>query len=501
MSVNRPSVRPTLASAAAARRVVVSRPAQAAPARPKAAVPVAATALDGFKNEVVKTVAYAQQAQTALEALGRAYNAGQADRAAFEQGLAAFNQTITDLRALKAEGKAFNAPFWRPSGFKVDRYFREVGAEALLTYRPPTLGAPTPVVPDAERVFNLKLESLKKAADDAVNPEAGLTALLADAQTPQQLDQLLKAGRKGHRIGIGVDYWTECSQAFFTKAHDRREAITPPTTFDSKLASLKLYAEDAVSPEKRLIALLPEAQTVAQVNQILAAGRKGHRIGVDVNYWTEASRALFEAAHARREALEPPTTFDAKLESLKRYADDAVNPESRLIALLDEAETPQQIEQIRKAGRKGYRIGVDVDYWTECSQALFAKAHTRELQMTLAASVPAVSAPDRVKFALQPLPAFDTHESYSNYAVKSAAYALLDMADVRAAREAFKAKAITERELLEAEDRLELSLKLVGALRAHAETAQAAQWKSAGFDAEAFWAKYQIEESAKQLLG
>jgi hypothetical protein len=499
MPIQRTSVRlaPTTSPS---RRAPVQQRAVAAPAPAAMRVATTDTELEAFKNRVIKSVSYAQQAQAKLEEAGRAYNAGTIDRAAFQEAEAAFKLAVTELRGLQVEGKRHNAPFWRPSGFKIDRFYRECGAQALLDYRPPTLGVtpPAPTVPD---VFALKLASLKKAADDAVNPEAGLTALLTEARTVQQVDQILEAGRKGHRIAVDLNYWNACSQTFFAKAHARRDAIAAPATLADKLESVRRAASDTVSPEAGLVALLPEVKTLAEIDQVLDVARKGSRIALGLNYWNEGSPALFAKIHARREAIAPPATFDEKLKSIQRAASDTVSPEPALLALLGEAETPAQIEQIRQAGRKGHRIAIDLNYWTECSQALFAATYTRELQMELAASVPTVSAPDRVKFALQPLPTFDAYEPYRNYAVKSAAYALVEMSELRAARAAFKAGKLTERQLHEIEDRLELSLKLVSALQAHVKPGQAAQWRADGFDVQAFWDKYQIAASAKQLLG
>lgn len=472
-----------------------------APVRPAARVATAATVrvaaadirdVETYKNAVVQAVAYAQQAQQALEDAGRAFNAGTADRAAFEAAQAAFDKAVGTLRTLYAAGKPFNTHWWSFGGFKLNKFYAESGAQALLDYRPPTLGeAPTPGS-QAEQVFNLKLEAAKKAAADTVNPEPALTALLKDATTADQVNAILAVGRKGTKDFQSLDYWTSCSSAFFAAAHARLDEIQKPQTLAAKLDSIKAAAADTVNPERALTRLLAEAKTPEEVQAIREVGVKGTKDFISLNYWTSCSSAFFAAVHGRLAALNPPRTFDEKLAAIQKAASDTVNPEPALTKLLGEAQSKSDIDKVLAAGRKGHRDFLTMDYWTECSSALFAAGHTRELQLDLEALAKNVAPADRVKFALQPLPSFPDADSYRNYAVKAASYALLNIQDVQKARAAAKAGTITQNQLKDAEDALELSLKLVAALR---------QAPSAGFDAAGFWSQYQIEDTAKRVLG
>ncbi|MDB5097366.1 MAG: hypothetical protein JWM80_1787 [Cyanobacteria bacterium RYN_339] len=481
------NVQPTRVRALGGPRVA----AASLPAQPSVPMKAAAAtdALGTFKNTVVQAVAYAQEARDALEVAGQAVNAGTGSREAFNTAQAGFNAAVGTLNGLEASGKHFNAPFWNPWGFKVARFFRECGAKELQAYRPPTLGTGQPA---PASVFEVKLAEARKAAADGVDPELALPDLLKEAQTTAQIQELMALGRKGRNIGHGDPYYLASSPAYMAKCYARLEAIEQPTTLDAKLAFLARAAADRIDPEPQLAALLKQATTTADVDKIMKAGRKGRNIGTGEAYYLACSKALFTAAYQRLAEIERPQTVDERLGLLKRAAADGMNPEADLVKVLDAAKTPADVDKVLAAGRKGYNVGANDVYYIPCSQTFFAAAHTRQLQLELEKLAAGVIPADRVKFALQPLPTFSTEEDYRNFAVKAASYALVDIQDVLAARQAFAAGTLPEGQLRDAEDGLELSLKLVAALR---------RAPAAGFDARAFWDQYQVEETAKRTLG
>jgi hypothetical protein len=482
-------VQPTQVRAAGRPRAVA--PGRAVqPAVPSKATGAAPSARAQYENTVIQAVAYAQDARKALEAAGRAVNAGSGSREAFTTALDGWQGALAKLEGLRASGKALEAPWWEPWGYRVDRFFRACGAAELLAYRPPTLGAGTAA---PASVFEVKLAEARKAAADGVNPEAALPDLLKDAAGKEQLEQLLALGRKGYNIGSSSAYYVACAPSFMAGVYQRLEALDPPVGLEAKLALLRREAADRVNPEDQLKALLAKATTTADVDRVLDAGRKGYNIGSGESaYYVACSQGLFAAAYDRLQAIERPQTLAAKLALQQRAAADGVNPEAALVKLLGQARTAADVDQILAAGRKGYNIGSHSAYYVACSQAFFAAAHTRQLQLELEKLAAGVIPADRVKFALQPLPTFATAEDYRNFAVKAASYALVDVQEVLAARQAFAAGTLPERAVLDAQDALELSLKLVAALR---------QAPAAGFDARAFWDQYQVEETAKRVLG
>jgi hypothetical protein len=312
---------------------------------------------------------------------------------------------------------------------------------------------------------------------------------------------MLDLGRKGSRDYRGGTYRTACSAKFFRAAYDRLGAIAQPATVEAKLALIKRAADDAVNVDADLVKLLASATTKADIDRLLDAGRRGHADFIGSHYRTASGSPFFRAAYARLGDILKPTTVEAQLALIHDAADDTVNPEPALTKLLAGAANEAEVNKLLDVGRKGYKSYLGASYATDLSSAFFAAGHTRLLQLELQAQVTPVVAADRVKFALQPLPAFDSRDAYRNYAVKAAAYALVDIQDVAAARKAFAAGAIKETQLKNAEDGLELSLKLVDALREAVSPGVAARWRAEGFDVAAFWNQYAIADTAKAALG
>ena len=204
------------------------------------------------------------------------------------------------------------------------------------------------------------------------------------------------------------------------------------------------------------------------------------------------SRTLFEAGHARLEALTPPRTLDERLAALRHAASDGIDPTARLTALLGHARTAEELDAVIAVGRRGRNIGSYYPLFVEAPQAFFDASHARRLQLELEALAHAASPADRVTFAQQRLPRFGTADAYRNFAVKAASYALIDLQDVLAARQAVAAGTLSARELQAAEENLDEAMRLVAALR---------RAPAAGFDARAFWERYQLEATVAAALG
>jgi hypothetical protein len=173
-----PAATPRLAATAATVRVAKA---------PAVALSGAYADLQSWQNAVVKAIATAQLSQAALEAAGHAFNDGAGTRADFEAAQADYKAQTEALKALYVAGRPFNTGFFHFGGFKLDKYFKASGAQALIDYRPPTLGEPVPTTPGRD-TFHIKLDAAKKAAHDALTPEAAPTGLETEHERRDHVD-------------------------------------------------------------------------------------------------------------------------------------------------------------------------------------------------------------------------------------------------------------------------------------------------------------------------